>query len=145
LFNYLANIFLTYRGVPKFEGILKDVCHPRLKCVYLELILYFVIINMSQEQDNDNDSFPEETQLDEKTAAGSLDNSDQEDDSEVSEGEDNNLYDLMADFFINENGDNVATVLTNIQNSIDQNSKCLLKLTKVLQEFVGAYSEKNKK
>lgn len=99
---------------------------------------------MSQEQENDNDSFPEETQLDEKTAVDSVDNSDQEEDSEVSEGEDNNLYDLMADFFINENGDNVATVLTNIQNSIDQNSKCLLKLTKVLQEFVGAYSEKNK-
>jgi hypothetical protein len=99
---------------------------------------------MSQEQENDNDSFPEETQLDEKTAVDSVDNSDQEDDSEVSEGEDNNLYDLMADFFINENGDNVATVLTNIQTSIDQNSKCLLKLTKVLQEFVGAYSEKNK-
>jgi hypothetical protein len=99
---------------------------------------------MSQEQENDNDSFPEETQLDEKTAIDSVDNSDQEEDSEVSEGEDNNLYDLMADFFINENGDNVATILTNIQNSIDQNSKCLLKLTKVLQEFVGAYSEKNK-
>jgi hypothetical protein len=99
---------------------------------------------MSQEQENDNDSFPEETQLDEKTAVDNVDNSDQEDDSEVSEGEDNNLYDLMADFFINENGDNVATVLTNIQTSIDQNSKCLLKLTKVLQEFVGAYSEKNK-
>jgi len=100
---------------------------------------------MSQEHENDNDSFPEETQLDEKTAAGSLDNSDQEDDSEISEGDDNNLYDLMADFFINENGDNVAMVLTNIQTSIDQNSKCLLKLTKVLQEFVSAYSEKHKK
>ena len=99
---------------------------------------------MSQEQENDNDSFPEETQLDEKTGVDSVDNSDQEDDSEISEGDDNNLYDLMADFFINENGDNVATVLTNIQNSIDQNSKCLLKLTKVLQEFVGAYSEKHK-
>jgi hypothetical protein len=99
---------------------------------------------MSQEQENDNDSFPEESGLDEKTAAGSIYNSDQEDDSNVSVDEDNNLYDLMADFFINENGDNVATVLTNIQTSIDQNSKCLLKLTKVLQEFVGAYSEKNK-
>ena len=98
---------------------------------------------MSQEQQNDNDSFPEETQLDEKTAVDSVDNSDQEEDSEVSTG-DNNLYDLMADFFANDDGDNVATILTNIQGSIDQNSKCLLKLTKVLQEFVSTYSEKNK-
>jgi hypothetical protein len=98
---------------------------------------------MSQEHENDNDSFPEETQLDEKTAIDSIDHSDQEEDSEVS-GEGNNLYDLMADFFANDDGDNVATILTNIQGSIDQNSKCLLKLTKVLQEFVTAYSEKNK-
>ena len=77
----------------------------------------------------------------EKTMA---EESDQEEDSEVSDGDDeNNLYDLMADFFANENGDNVAMVLTNIQNSIDQNSKCLLKLTKVIQEFVTVYSKKN--
>lgn len=97
---------------------------------------------MSQEKKStDNDSFPEEHNLDEKTMA---EESDQEEDSEVSDGDDeNNLYDLMADFFANENGDNVAMVLTNIQNSIDQNSKCLLKLTKVIQEFVTVYSKKN--
>ena len=96
---------------------------------------------MSQEQQNDNDSFPEETQLDEKTAVDSVDNSDQEEDSEVSSPQEN-LYDLMADFFVNENGDNMATVLTNVQNSIDQNSKCILKLTKVIQDYLVANSNK---
>jgi hypothetical protein len=96
---------------------------------------------MSREhKDNDNESFPEEHNLDEKTLAESVEESDREEDSEVSD--DNNLYDLMADFFVNENGDNVAMVLTNIQTSIDQNSKCLLKLTKVLQEFMAAYIKK---
>jgi hypothetical protein len=90
---------------------------------------------MSEEKKNDNDSFPEENDLDEKTAIESLDQSDQEEDSQVG---DENLYDLMADFFVNENGDNIAMVLTNIQNSIDQNSKCILKLTKVLQDFLAA-------
>ncbi len=96
---------------------------------------------MSKEH-SDNESFPEEHNLDEKTLAESVEESDREEDSEVSE-DDNNLYDLMADFFVNENGDNVAMVLTNIQNSIDQNSKCLLKLTKVLQEFMTAYMKKH--
>jgi hypothetical protein len=97
---------------------------------------------MSREhKDSDNESFPEEHNLDEKTLAESVEESDREEDSEVSD--DNNLYDLMADFFVNENGDNVAMVLTNIQNSIDQNSKCLLKLTKVLQEFMTAYAKKH--
>ncbi len=90
---------------------------------------------MSEEQKHDNDSFPEENDLDEKTAIESLDQSDQEEDSQVG---DENLYDLMADFFVNENGDNIAMVLTNIQNSIDQNSKCILKLTKVLQDFLAS-------
>jgi hypothetical protein len=89
---------------------------------------------MSEEKKNDNDSFPEENELDEKTTIESLDQSDQEEDSQVG---DENLYDLMADFFVNENGDNVPTVLTNIQSSIDQNSKCILKLTKVLQDFLS--------
>ena len=99
---------------------------------------------MSKEhKDSDNESFPEEHNLDEKTLAESVEESDREEDSEVSDEDDTNLYDLMADFFVNENGDNVAMVLTNIQNSIDQNSKCLLKLTKVLQEFMAAYMKKN--
>ena len=96
---------------------------------------------MSKEH-SDNESFPEEHNLDEKTLAESVEESDREEDSEVSD-DDNNLYDLMADFFVNENGDNVAMVLTNIQTSIDQNSKCLLKLTKVLQEFMTAYMKKH--
>lgn len=95
-------------------------------------------------KESDNDSFPEEEhldQLDEQTAIDALDESDQEEDSQVSSPQEN-LYDLMADFFVNENGDNMVTVLTNIQNSIDQNSKCILKLTKVLQDYMVANSNK---
>ena len=72
---------------------------------------------MSKEtKDTDNDSFPEENNLDDQTAIDELDVSDKEEDSEVSSPQEN-LYDLMADFFVNENGDNMATVLTNVQNS----------------------------
>lgn len=91
----------------------------------------------TEKKDTDNDSFPEENNLDDQTAVDGLDESDQEEDSEVSSPQEN-LYDLMADFFVNENGDNMATVLTNVQNSIDQNSKCILKLTKVIQDYLSA-------
>ena len=95
----------------------------------------------TEKKDTDNDSFPEENNLDDQTAVDGLDESDQEEDSEVSSPQEN-LYDLMADFFVNENGDNMATVLTNVQNSIDQNSKCILKLTKVIQDYLSASSNK---
>ena len=95
----------------------------------------------TEKKDTDNDSFPEENNLDDQTAVDGLDESDQEEDSEVSSPQEN-LYDLMADFFVNENGDIMATVLTNVQNSIDQNSKCILKLTKVIQDYLSASSNK---
>ena len=94
---------------------------------------------MSQEK-NVDDVFPEENDLDDKSKLESLESSEQEEDSDIGE---ETLHDLMCDFFLNENGDNVATILTNIQTSIDQNSKCLLKLTKVLQDFLVVYSKKN--
>ena len=58
----------------------------------------------TEKKDTDNDSFPEENNLDDQTAVDGLDESDQEEDSEVSSPQEN-LYDLMADFFVNENGD----------------------------------------
>ena len=63
-------------------------------------------------------------------------------DQEESEEDENNLYDVMTDFFTNDNGENVATVLTNIQASLDQHAKCILKLTKVIQEIAGGKSHK---
>ncbi len=96
---------------------------------------------MSAEDKREDDVFPEENELDdEKTKLESLESSEHEEDSDIGE---ETLHDLMCDFFLNENGENVATILSNIQTSIDQNSKCLLKLTKVLQEFLVVYSKKN--
>ena len=96
---------------------------------------------MSNEDKREDDVFPEENDLDdEKSKLESLESSEHEEDSDIGE---ETLHDLMCDFFLNENGENVATILTNIQTSIDQNSKCLLKLTKVLQEFLVVYSKKN--
>jgi hypothetical protein len=94
---------------------------------------------MSSGSKHENDSFPEENELDDKSKLESLESSEHEEDSDI---EEETLHDLMADFFLNENGDNIATVLTNIQTSIDQNSKCLLKLTKVLQEYFASVSSK---
>lgn len=89
----------------------------------------------------DNDSFPEEHELDEKSKMESLDSSEQEEDADIDE-EEETLHDLMCDFFLNENGDNIATILTNIQTSIEQNSKCILKLTKVLQDIAASQAKK---
>jgi len=94
----------------------------------------------SPNKETDNDSFPEESNLDDKTVAEVMDASDKEEDSEMAPEE--NLYDLMADFLVNENGENIATVLTNIQGSIDQNSKCILKLTKVIQDYLASQTKK---
>ncbi len=68
------------------------------------------------------------------SGSGSYHSSDQDDSEEEDE---NNLFDLMTDFFVNDNGDNVATILTNIQASLDQHAKCILKLTKVIQDFAA--------
>jgi hypothetical protein len=65
------------------------------------------------------------------------DDEDHSSDQDSSEEENDNLYDVMTDFFVNDNGENVATVLTNIQSSLDQHAKCILKLTKVIQEIAG--------
>jgi hypothetical protein len=103
---------------------------------------------MSREQKEKNssdDSFPEENELyvdNEKSKLEMLESTDQEEDSQL--GEDS-LQDLLSEFFLNENGDNVANILTGIQNSIDQNSKCILKLTKVLQEFLNTYAAASRK
>ena len=70
----------------------------------------------------------------EPSGSGSYHSSDQDDSEEEDE---NNLFDLMTDFFVNDNGDNVATILTNIQASLDQHAKCILKLTKVIQDFAA--------
>ena len=80
--------------------------------------------------------------MEEEDNGGSSDNDDNDDgshssDQDESDEDENNLYDLMTDFFVNDNGENVATVLTNIQASLDQHAKCILKLTKVIQEFVS--------
>jgi hypothetical protein len=94
---------------------------------------------MSSDAKHDHDSFPEENELDDKSKLDSLGSSEHEEDSDI---EEETLHDLMADFFLNDNGDNIATILTNIQTSIDQNSKCLLKLTKVIQEYMMSASKK---
>ena len=74
------------------------------------------------------------------SGSGSLHSSDQD---ESDEEDENNLFDLMTDFFVNENGDNVATILTNIQGSLDQHAKCILKLTKVLQDFAASQQRRS--
>lgn len=98
-------------------------------------------MSKAQEQkQSSEDSFPEENEL-EKSKLESLESSEQEEDSELGE---ESIHDVLSDFFVNENGENIANVLTGIQNSIDQNSKCVLKLTKVLQEFLNAMASSRK-
>jgi hypothetical protein len=72
-----------------------------------------------------SEEFPEEVELEE----GEEDSGEYEEDEE--------LYDVLVDFFANKDGENVASILTDIKNSIDKNSQCILKLAKVIQDHLG--------
>jgi hypothetical protein len=84
----------------------------------------------SDTQSESSGEFPEEKEF-------SLD-SDSENEEVEDEEPNEDLYDLLVDFFVNKDGENIATILTSIKESIDQNSKCILKLTKVLNEGLNA-------
>ena len=43
--------------------------------------------------------------------------------------------DILSQFFETKDGDNVADLLFSIKHSIDQNSKCIMKLCKVIESF----------
>lgn len=112
--------------------------------------------NKSIDEEN---TFPEEEELSSHSSSENKQSKNSNDDMESGsnsgsgsgsetdseEEEEETLYDLMSDFFLNDNGDNVAQILTNVQNSIDQNSKCILKLTKVIQDFTTFYMNNLKK
>ena len=51
--------------------------------------------------------------------------------------EETDLTDILSVFFHDSNDKNVVEVLGDIKTSIDKNSKCILKLTQVLQEHLS--------
>ena len=51
--------------------------------------------------------------------------------------EETDLTDILSVFFHDSNDKNVVEVLGDIKTSIDKNSKCILKLTQVLQEHLA--------
>ena len=53
------------------------------------------------------------------------------------EQEETDLTDILSVFFHDSNDKNVVEVLGDIKTSIDKNSKCILKLTQVLQEHLS--------
>jgi len=58
------------------------------------------------------------------------------DDSEDQDEENPHMEDLanvLSVFFHNSEGENVVDVLTNVKESIDRNSKCLLKLSRTIE------------
>ncbi len=76
-----------------------------------------------EKSESSSEEFPDETELD--------------DDESGEYEEDEELYDVLVDFFANKDGDNVATILTDIKASIDKNSQCILKLAKVIQDHLS--------
>lgn len=57
--------------------------------------------------------------------------------NQQSEEEDTDLTDILSVFFHDSNDKNVVEVLGEIKTSIDKNSKCILKLTQVLQDYLS--------
>ena len=56
---------------------------------------------------------------------------------EEQQEEETDLTDILSVFFHDSNDKNVVEVLGDIKTSIDKNSKCILKLTQVLQEHLS--------
>lgn len=46
------------------------------------------------------------------------------------------LANILSAFFHNDDGENVTDVLCSIRDSIDKNSKCVIKLSQVLEKFM---------
>jgi len=46
------------------------------------------------------------------------------------------LANILSAFFHNDDGENVTDVLSSIRDSIDKNSKCVIKLSQVLEKFM---------
>ena len=92
-----------------------------------------------EEEDEDNEEEPELSNLEEGNGDEFLPQDLMEklsDDSEDQDEEDPHMEDLanvLSVFFHNSEGENVVDVLTNVKESIDRNSKCLLKLSKIIE------------
>jgi len=85
--------------------------------------------NSSQNEDNGGEFLPQD--LIENLCLPGM-----EEDEEEDSGENPNMEELanvLSVFFHNSEGENVVDMLSNIKESIDRNSKCLLKLTKTLE------------
>ena len=58
-----------------------------------------------------------------------------EDDFDLNLMDEISYKDILSQFFETKNGDNLADVLSDIKHSIDQNSKCIMKLCKIIETF----------
>lgn len=51
--------------------------------------------------------------------------------------------DILSQFFETNDGDNVADLLFSIKHSIDQNSKCIIRLCKIIESFHSLEKSRN--
>ena len=86
--------------------------------------------NMSNESSDDDDN----EDLDENNEDYDyIDNL--EDDFDINLMDEVDYKDILSQFFETKDGDNIADVLSSVKYSIDQNSKCIMKLCKVIESF----------
>jgi len=94
-----------------------------------------------EDGENSNES-SEEDELDENDELDEDDNNDDydyidnlEDDFDINLMDEVDYKEILSQFFETKDGDNIADVLSAVKYSIDQNSKCIMKLCKVIESF----------
>ncbi len=98
----------------------------------------------ASENDSENDSENEDgSDEDGSENEGESDNEEGRDEDDDESDGDDAIYEsaqfmaqVTTSLFQTENGETVATLLAGIKHSIDQNSKCILKLTKTIQSYI---------
>ncbi len=68
-----------------------------------------------------------------------------EDDFDINLMDEIDYKDILSNFFETKDGDNIAEVLSSVKHSIDQNSKCIMKLCKTIENCSDSQKKSHNK
>lgn len=113
-------------------------------------LLTNILENLSTQNEEQHDS-NDSTEDEEFEDQGNEDDDDDydyidnlEDDFDINLMDEIDYKDILSNFFETKDGDNIAEVLSSVKHSIDQNSKCIMKLCKIIENFSSFYgTDKN--
>ena len=103
---------------------------------------------LDEEDDQNSNESSDGEELDENDELDDDDNNDDydyidnlEDDFDINLMDEVDYKEILSQFFETKDGDNIADVLSAVKYSIDQNSKCIMKLCKVIESFQSCPSK----